>query len=59
MKREPDTGALRFVPVRVQRVESTQQSVSFSPSAINSMVGNFSSQALAALMGAQQAREEL
>jgi hypothetical protein len=41
VKQDPETGALRFVPVRVQRAEAVQETVSFSPSAITQLVGNF------------------
>lgn len=55
VKRDPESGALKFVPVKLQRADATKQTVSFSPGALTGMVGN------ATLYGADMlaAHEEL
>ncbi len=57
VKQDPETGALQFVPVRVQQADATRETVTFSPGALSALLaGNFSQGALEALA---EAHEEL
>lgn len=61
VKQDPESGALRFVPVKLNRADATKETVSFSPSALGELVrmpGNASVSA-SALQGQQGEHDEL
>lgn len=59
VKQDPESGALQFVPVRVQQADATLQTVSFSPGAMGAFVGNMSALQLMELADLAEQHGEL